>query len=305
MILIIINLDFNKIKETILSINPIFIVIAMAITIPRLLIRNYAWQLIQKEQKIKIGYWKSLKIFLIGYFYCTITPGYVGHLMRVPYLKKETNQAYGKLFVNTFLEVILRSISLYSMITIGLIFVVGLSTELYELSILWTVFIILNIAIFFFFIKKERGDKLFRTLIKYFIPRKVKKDFLSFVKTFYDDFPRTKKLILPLFIGAITWIMVFSQEYIVVIALGLNIPYLHFLLLFPIANIIGFIPVTFAGLGTREAAAIFIFTSLFVVSKEEILVVSLLGFLITEISPGIVGFILSLTESIDKEKKIT
>ena len=85
-----------------------------------------------------------------------------------------------------------------------------------------------------------------------------------------------------------------------VISFGINVPYIYFIFLFPIANIIGFIPVTFAGIGTREATAILIFTTLFTnVSKEEILLVSLFGFLTVDVFTGLIGFILSLTEAKD------
>jgi uncharacterized membrane protein YbhN (UPF0104 family) len=84
---------------------------------------------------------------------------------------------------------------------------------------------------------------------------------------------------------------------LILLGLGLQIPYFAFLLLFPIANTAGFIPITFAGLGTRELTAIFIFTTLFPVAKEQILVLSLVGFIVTDLFVGFLGFLLSLTES--------
>ena len=98
-------------------------------------------------------------------------------------------------------------------------------------------------------------------------------------------------------LGVITWVIIFSQEYILVIALDLDVSYLFFLLLFPVANVVGFIPITFAGLGTRELTAVFIFSTLFMVSEAEIFVVSLLGFIITDIFTGFIGFLVSLTET--------
>ena len=93
------TLDIEKIKNAFFSIKPIFIILALSLTLPRILIRNYAWQLIQKEHNIKLTFFQSLKIFLMGYFYGSITPGYLGQLMRVPYMKEKTGEPYGKLFV--------------------------------------------------------------------------------------------------------------------------------------------------------------------------------------------------------------
>jgi len=296
-IFLVLSLDVEKIKNAFLSIKPIFIVISLSLTLPRIIIRNYAWQLILKEQKIKLSFLQSLKIFLIGYFYGTITPGYLGQLMRIPYMKEKTDEPYGKLFVNTLIEPIVHTLSLYGMIFIGAILVLESFPDLFKISCIW---IIILAIILLYFIKKERGEKLFYTLIKYLIPKKLKNNFNRFVDTFYADFPRIKKLILPLVITSSTWVIIFSQYYILVLALGLNIPYLYFILLFPVANAVSFIPISFAGLGARELTAIVIFSTLFTVAKEEVFVVSLLGFLITDICTGFIGFLVSLTEAREK-----
>ena len=291
---IVYNLDIEKIIVVFLSINPIFIICSLTLTIPRLIIRNTAWQIIQKEQKITISFFQSLKIFLIGYFYGSITPGYIGQLMRVPYMKEKTGAPYGKLFVNSLMETIIHTLSLYGMMLIGALLVIGVLPELLYISITW---VMLLAIILFYFIKRERGEKLFRLLIQYLIPKKLKTNLYRFVDTFYTDFPEIKKLLLPLILGIFTWIIIFSQEYIIVLALGIDIPYLYFLLLFPIANVVGFIPITFAGLGTRELTAIFLFSTLFGVGEEEVFVFTILGFVITDIFTGFIGFILSLTET--------
>ncbi|PNX50471.1 MAG: hypothetical protein BV458_13175, partial [Thermoplasmata archaeon M9B2D] len=62
----------------------------------------------------------------------------------------------------------------------------------------------------------------------------------------------------------------------------------------------GFIPITFAGLGTRELTAIVIFTSMFPVTEEQILVVSLVGLIVTDLFLAALGFVLSLSETRSK-----
>ncbi|PNX45715.1 MAG: hypothetical protein BV459_07865, partial [Thermoplasmata archaeon M11B2D] len=101
---IIYSLDIEKIISAFLSINPMFLVYSLLLTIPLLLIRNMTWQIILKEQTITVGFFYSLKVYLIGVFYGSITPGFSGQLMRVPYLKEKTKEPYGKLFINTIIE---------------------------------------------------------------------------------------------------------------------------------------------------------------------------------------------------------
>ncbi|KYK20623.1 hypothetical protein AYK21_05795 [Thermoplasmatales archaeon SG8-52-2] len=300
LIIIIFSLDVEKIKDAFFQIHPIYIVIALALTIPRLLIQNYYWRMIQKEQNINITFFQSLKIFLIGYFYGSWTPGFLGMVMRVPYMKEKTDEPYGKLFVNTFIEVILRQVAIYVMIAAGLLIII---IEFSDLEITKTLPIIIGIIIFiqaivlFYFIKKERGENFFNVVVKRIIPKKLKDPSFRFVETFYKDFPKMRRLFIPFILGLITWVIIFSQEYIIVYALGASIPYLSFLLIFPVANIAGYIPVTFAGIGFRELTSIIIFSRMFGTDEEVILVFTLIGFILTDLFLGFVGFLVSLTET--------
>jgi uncharacterized protein (TIRG00374 family) len=292
------TLDISKIQESILSIPPIILLLSLVLTLPRILLRNYAWQLIQREQHISISFFQSLKVFLIGFFYGSITPAYIGQLMRVPYLKEKTSEPYGKLFINSVIENIIHTLSLYGMMLLGALLAFGTIPELFWLTIIW---IIILAVILLYFMNRNRGEQVFNFLIRLLIPRKIKSHFHRFVDTFYDDFPRNIKLIVPLLIGLFTWIIVFSQEYLIVHALGLDIPYHYFLLLFPIANVAGFLPITFAGLGTRELTSIFLFSTLFGVAEESVFVFTIMGFLVTDVFTGFIGFLASLTEARDKK----
>jgi len=288
------QLDITKIKEAFFSIHPIYVFLILPFTLPRLLIRNYAWKLIQEEQKIFVPYWVSMNIFLIGYFYGSITPGYIGQLMRIPHLKEYTGEPYGKLFVNSTIETIVHTSSLYVMILLGAFLVLS---EYPELSIIAAAWMIIFLLVLFFFVKKDRGERFFKIMIQYFIPKKMKNYLNQFSDTFYLDFPRVTTLFYPLFVGVFTWIIIFSQIYLLVVALDLSIPYHLFILLFPLANAAGFIPITFAGLGTRELTAVVIFSTLFAVPGEQIFVVSLLGFILTDLFTGFIGFLISVHEA--------
>lgn len=290
-------LDIGKIIDAFLSIDLIFVVISLPLAIPHILIRNKAWLMIQKEQNIHIPFWISLKIFLIGYFYGSITPAYIGQLIRIPYMKEKTNEPYGKLFINSFLETTIHTLSLYWMIFIGALLVLGSFPNLLYLIIVWLIIITVIIA---FFIQKERGEKAFRFFVQYFIPSRLKPYFSQFFATFYHDFPLMRRLLLPAVIAMFTWIIVFSQEYLLVVALHLDIPYIYFLLLFPVANAAGFLPITFAGLGTREITAVILFSTLFNVPGEKVFVVSLLGFIITDIVIGLIGFVVAVFDARNK-----
>ena len=62
-------------------------------------------------------------------------------------------------------------------------------------------------------------------------------------------------------IGAIIWFGSAFQAYILYRALGVNIPFVYTIEVMPIVIFVGFIPITIAGMGTREAALIYFFST--------------------------------------------
>lgn len=301
LIYLIVDIGTNEIMETFLKLSPLYIIAAALLTIPRALIRNYQWQLILKKQKIFVSYLKSLKIFLIGYFYGAVTPGYMGVLMRVPYLKAETNQPLGKLFVNCFVLSAVNDLVLYFMAIIGAFMIAEHIPEALPLAL---IALILNVLVYLYFIKKERGEKTFHFFIKFLIPKKAKSYLIRFIDTFYEDFPRIRDFILPALVSIPFWIIMYTQIYILALSLDIEVPYHVFIMFYAIANLIAFIPITTAGLGTREATLIFLF-SLYGTAPEKALVISLAGHLITDVLTGVYGFIISVFEARNNKKDLS
>jgi uncharacterized protein (TIRG00374 family) len=220
--------------------------------------------------------------------------------MRIPYLKEKTGEPTGKLFINTIVEEAVHTMSLYIMMIIGAILI----ADKYPEAVPYTIAVlVVLIFIYVFFIKKERGEKTFHILIRFLIPKKYKPLFTQFIDTFYTDFPQIRNLIAPFIIVIPTWIIIYSQIYILGLSLNIEVPYLVFLVLYPIANMIAFIPITSAGLGTREATLIFLF-SFFNVAPEKTIVLSLAGHLITDVLTGFYGLLISFTEAKQSSENI-
>ena len=148
LIIIIINLDLEKIKTAFLSINPIFIILSMSLLLPIMIIRTYVWQIILKEQKINLSFYQSLRIYMIGFFYSTITPGFLGHLLRIPYIKEKTGEPYGKLFVNIFIDTTIRTIAEYLIILIGILIIFTTFPEIFAIYIVF--FTIVGLILYYF-----------------------------------------------------------------------------------------------------------------------------------------------------------
>ncbi len=298
-IYIIINTGIDNIATTLSKISPLLLIIAAAITIPKILMHNAQWQIILKKQKINISFLKTLKISLIGKFYALTTPGSTGYYFRIFYVKEHTNEPLGKLFVNTFITGVVNTVSLYIMMVIGALTL----AEQYPLAFYGAIIFLLTHAILFiYFIKKERGEKIIKIFIKYLTPKKFKNHLNNFTDTFYKDFPKIQDLISPFIIGIILNLLGFIQVYILALSLGITqIDFLPFIAIMSIVYLVAMVPITIGGFGTREAAMIFLF-SLYGVAPEKAVALSIARYFIFGMLPSLYGLVLALSEASDKKE---
>ena len=95
------------------------------------------------------------------------------------------------------------------------------------------------------------------------------------------------------------WILHYTEIYLISMLFLSGVPYLHFVPIYPIAILVGILPITYRGLGTTEAALITLFST-FGVSPANIVSLSLLWFVLTFI-PGFLGLILYSLDGAQKE----
>ncbi|UCH71457.1 MAG: flippase-like domain-containing protein, partial [Thermoplasmatales archaeon] len=152
------DIGTGEIASTFLKLSPFYIIVSSFLLIPRVLVRNFQWQIILKKQNINIKFFRSVKLILIGWFYASVTPGYLGGLMILPYIKEETKQPIGKLFVNKSIHTITSQIGLYCMMVVGALLI---AEHIPGAFLITFAVLAINGGIALFFIKKERGEKTF------------------------------------------------------------------------------------------------------------------------------------------------
>jgi len=287
----------NKIFSTLFNFSPIILLLVITLIFLTLLLKNYIWQIILDKQKVSISFFKSLKLILIGRFYGIITPGNLGTYAKVIYLKEETDEPTGKLFVNIIIFQVIDCVAFYIIVLISAIL---FASENFEIFILVFVYISIMSIIYLIFINKERGEKIINFFIKIFIPKKLKTYFTNFSYTFYKDFPKIKELLYPFGISFIVQISEYTYLYILAIFLGIDISFPLFIVLFTIAAILATMPISIGGLGTREAALILLFTP-FGIAAHKLVAFSLMIFIIS-LFFAFIGFILAIIESKNKKK---
>jgi ubiquinone/menaquinone biosynthesis C-methylase UbiE len=155
---------------------------------------------------------------------------------------------------------------------------------------------IIVVFLLLFFLKKEKSKIVFTKLIQIKIFNAVKDKLTESFDSFYEDIPRLKDVLLPFCISIFGWIIKFTELFLISRLFSIDVPFVYFILIIAIANIVASIPISIYGLGTREAALITMF-SIFNVLPEKILSLTLFWFVIIWLTPSSIGAFVTFFET--------
>jgi len=289
-IYIIVDIGVEKIGGAFLSIPLQFYVLALLLFIPRLFVFVYKWQFISKKQRIDVGFWYLTKTFMVSLFYGSVTPGAIGWHMRIFYLKEKSKASLAKCITNSLIDSTTGFIAGLALALFGSLLVIERFPGLFP--ILLVVFILYTGA-FIIFMKRERGNKIFNILIRPLIPGKYKESIDQSVVSLYEDLPQLRDMIFPILLELIIWMIAGTQTYIMALAFSIDIPYVSFMLISITAVIISSaLPISIGGLGVREGAFVVLLAT-FGVQPQTAFAISLSGFLVKVLLPGLVGLPIS------------
>ncbi len=287
------TLDIGKIVDVFLQINIFLGLISIFAIIPIFLMLNFEWQLILKKHNIKVSFIYSLKNIFIGLFYGFITPGGLGGYTRAFYLKDESGETIQKCIVNLL---ILSSIDFLALLSLGILGGFLLSSIFPRIFPIFLILFILSISLFIIFIRKDTGKIFYKKILKSRLLMQYKDKWNGHFNNLYEDIPKIKDLILPFIVSIVGWFIWFSELYLISTLFSINVPYLYFVLIAAIVNVIASLPITIQGLGTREASLILLL-SVFNVPQENVLGFSLFWFSISWIFPSLIGAVITIHET--------
>lgn len=296
---IILKIGPKLILETFFEVNIIYLIPTVFLFILYFSIQSFKWWYLIKQQSINLTFLQVFKLYIIGIFYGIITPARIGNFIRIQYLKERTNKNLGECSVSVIIERMLDFMVLLFLTMVSLIFFVNyISVELF-ISFIFIYLVFFTFAFIFF--KKEMSRKILRIFWKFFIPKKMKTHARQSFNSFYKNIINWKKLILPFGFAVFGWLVLYLAVYSVGLSVGINLPYYIFLIILPLGTIIGLLPVTVGGWGTREAVLIFMF-SFFGTTPEKIVVMTIVASFLNYLITGGLGFYLSLKEEFKVKK---
>ncbi len=273
-----------EIIQTFNRVNAVYLVPAVLLFMISMGIQNLKWEYLIKKQGIDLGYWSLFRIYFIGTFYGIITPGRIGNFIRIGYIKKRTSKSTGECAVSIVLDKVLEFAALSVLAPIGMIIMANYIS--FEIFIALAMLFIAFFSVAFLMLRKGSSMGILKIFWRIFVPGNMKTRAKNAFNSFHDNILDWRDMIIPFLLTFTGWVILYSSTYMVALSLGISIPYYIFVTILPIATLIGLLPVTVGGWGTREATLILLF-SIFGVGSDATVVMciiaAVIGYVITTV----------------------
>lgn len=288
---IIYNIGIEKILFSFTKIYWYYYAIALLIFLPKLALSTIKWKYICDKQKIVIKKLQLLQLFLIGLFFGSVTPGGIGLHIRIYYLKQQSKASFEKCLTNSFIDGTLTILSGVFLATLGTILLFSKFSSFLPIIL---IFFIIYLAVFLFFMEKRRGSGFFNFIIRPLIPKKYQTNIDNYLDLMYEDLPRLRDTIIPFLFDITIWIISATQVYILALSFNIPVSYGEFILISIISVVVvSIIPISIGGLGVREGLFV-VMLGAYGVAYEVAFVLSLAGFIVTALIPGLIGLLTSM-----------
>ena len=265
------QIDARSVIQVLSNANLFYIlasILTLALIIP---IAVFRWQVILKVTGHPLPFWRCFNIFMAAYPLTSISPSKSGDVVKAYYLKNEFSMS--KTIGTVYTE---RVFDLFTLIFLS--FAGSLVYKNMEYLIILTPALLI-VALFFItpnanlripFIKDSWNRKLHNIMLSMRSIKKCKKEF-----------------VIVTLLSLISWIFAIFQTMLFFYALGIDIPFIFTMANIPIAIFVSMIPVTLGGMGTRDAAIIYLFSEFG--TPGELLCVGILFSLIRYWMPSLMG----------------
>ncbi|MFH1978388.1 MAG: lysylphosphatidylglycerol synthase transmembrane domain-containing protein [Candidatus Aenigmatarchaeota archaeon] len=295
-VILVVLLFFAGLQEAVnvlFTLNPYLVLAAFGITFFTMSFRFLRWKYVLTASSVKVPFGQIMRIFMIGFFFGTITPSKIGNLVKFHYLKKyykiRTSRALSLSLADRIFDILI----IVAMSVIGVIFIFTSFSNVIMVAIsiavlLVAVFVVLNERIF----KKIARIGISKlSFIKRLLKETKEVDLDSTTENFYDPFRQIKKLknFTPVLLFSIlVWLSVGLQTTLILNAMGYNVGFVHATLFIAMGTLVGLVPITASGLGVREGVFALLLTTIGLPLNVGVLA-SLIAFLLGQLPPAIVG----------------
>jgi len=264
-----------------------WLALALLFSFGGILARVKRWHTLLASLKVRVPFSELTQIYFIGFLFNNLLPsGLGGDAVRMVELKRHSSRA-GDAVTSVLVD---RMVGLFGSLSLALVALAfrwqAVPAQIAVVAVLATgglavtLFLLIDTTVY----NALRKTGLFRALTD-----------LKFVRGLFDSF---QDYSLPTLMRAYGFSLLLSAALIgmnfsIGAALGANIGLVHYLVFVPLASIVLILPISFAGLGVRESAYVFLFGQVGV-ADEVAFSLSLLVYFLGNAIPGLLGGVIYL-----------
>jgi uncharacterized protein (TIRG00374 family) len=247
-IVIFTQIDIASFANRMLAVNLLMFVVAMTFTAFTVILNGIRWKyLIGRYHNLSIR--KSIKLTLLGFSFNFVAPSRLGDFTKAHYLKKDNVMNFSTGSSSIVFE---KGLDILCLSLLSVIGVLALS-----LSNLYILVLIPVLLIVFFFMVGHLKK------IGLLMRRERLGNVITNFCNFFEEVKSNRRLFLfALGMTFLLWAVSIIQVYLFFLSFGAVPDMLSLFGLVPIAIIAGMIPITIAGMGTRESAMILLFPAM-------------------------------------------
>lgn len=288
--LVLSRIDISRMLGILSAVNVPLYALSGALILLLVILKGLKWKLVLRSMGVSISLPEAVRLYSIGLFLSNATPGKIGDFAKAWYLKGRVNLPVGlaSVFVDRIMDVAL--LVLFSSLS-ALWFI-----YYYKITLISPVLLAVIIAIFFaaflLLVKESYMKALARPVFQMLVPEKHKKGLSELFSEFFSAVKSVKARPAPIaasvILGAGIWALNAIVFCLIAASISISAPLYGLFAVFPIVTLTDMLPISLSGLGTRDAALIFLL-ALFSVSAESAVAVSLLVFFIGYLLTSLVG----------------
>ena len=278
--------DWPAILTELRSIRVGFLLLPLLLSLPLFMLKAARWQYLAKQQGIALGFVPAFLAFLGSYALSIVTPGRVGDFVKVAYLGSAGGPTVGKSLASVLVDRLIDLIGLALVAALGLL-VVASDWRITLTMAGFVLFMMLTLALLF---SRPFLGWLSNVVGKIPLPLAWRERIIFQTRelTVGLNSIANRRFIYPVALTLVSYMVFFTICYSLALALELPVFPLFPGFVAAAASVVGALPITVSGFGTREAVSLFLF-DLVGLDANQALSFALLQFLIFNVWLGLVG----------------
>jgi len=231
---------------------------ALALDAVTVYLKTERWRVLlaSRGQHYRLG--RALGAFLASLYLGVLTPGRVGDVLRVQYLRHDLDMPYAEGLAVVVMDRLCDIYVLLGFTAVGVAHFTGvLAGRLAWVS--WAAVVVVAVAPLALLVPRLAG-RLMRRLYSRLAPAEHAGGLDRFLRALRAQLGRGLLWAVPLTVT--TFLVNYGQGWLLARALGLSISYYEVMCMLAVTSLLGLLPVSVAGVGVREAFLALVFPSL-------------------------------------------